>query len=452
MNRTSHALAVLVLIALPQTAVAQRTKTNYDESKVPKYTLPDPLVCLDGTKVTDKETWVKKRRAEIVKLFEEHVYGRSPKAPYSIGGRHLEKESGSPVFGGLGIRRQFLLTAKKTGFKGRREPDVLRLNVLVYLPAKVKGPVPTFLALNFQGNHTIRPDPAIRITKSWVRNRGGIKNNQATAKTRGAAARRWAIEKILKRGYGLATIYYGDIVPDHKDGLKDGPHRHYLKKGQTQPAADEWGAIAGWAWGLSRVLTLFEMDSRGTSPFESKRPSGAYVDPKRVIVMGHSRLGKTALWAGAVDLRFAMVISNNSGCGGAALSRRAFGETVKRINTSFPHWFCGNFKKYNDNEGQLPVDQHMLVALIAPRPVYIASAQKDRWADPRGEFLSALHANPVYKLLGTKGLPAKTMPAVNKPVMGRIGYHIRTGRHDVTDYDWEQYLKFADMHLKKKTK
>ena len=384
--------------------LAQASPANYDEAKVPLYTLPDVLA---GVKSAAE--W-KNRRAEIFQLFEREMYGRSGPKPTGVKFELLEVSR--DALNGKAIRKQIKVDP---GFE-----------LLLYLPRDAKGPVPVFLGMNYTGNHGVTSDPGVRVSTAWMRQ----KENP-----RGLQASRWAIEKVLARGYGIATVYYGDLDPDFDDGFQNGIHPLFYRGGQTRPAADEWGSIGAWAWGLSRVMDYLEKDQM--------------VDAKRVAVHGHSRLGKAALWAGVQDERFGIVISNDSGAGGAALSKRIYGETVKDLNEKFPHWFAANFRKYNGNEAALPFDQHMLIALIAPRPVYICSAQDDQWADPKGEFLSALHADPVYRLLGTEGLPVKEMPAIHQPAMGRIGYHIRAGKHDVTDYDWERWMNFADKHWKR---
>jgi len=406
-----------------------RSETNYSEQKVPKYTLPNPLKLSDGSRVTDGRTWRTKRRPEILELFRKYVYGRAPiTRPENMTFEVFDLEK--QALGGLATRKQ--VTVNFTG-----EKDGPKMDILIYLPNAAEKPLPAFVLLNFGGNHTIHIDPAIKLSERWMRSKSaGVVKNRADEKSRGRSSSRFNVEKILKRGYGLATIYYGDIDPDFHDGFKNGVHPVFDKLIDGERAPDAWGSICAWAWGLSRAMDYFESDEN--------------IDNKRVAVLGHSRLGKTALWAGARDERFAFVISNNSGCGGAALSRRAFGETVKRINTSFPHWFCENFKQYNGKEDAIPVDQHMLIALMAPRPVYVTSADGDLWADPRGEFLSCRYAGGVYRLLGLRGLRVRQMPALDEPVQeGAIGYHVRSGGHNLTEYDWQRFMDFADKHFQR---
>jgi hypothetical protein len=399
---------------------------NYDESKIPEYSLPEILNPEKGKVINTVQEWETLRRPEILAAFESQVYGKVPADELSVQFSLLE--SSRIALNGKAIRKQLAIT-----FTGKAGSHTA--NLLVYLPKNTSGPVPVFLGYNFYGNHTIFPDERILVSESWVMNNPNnlIFNNKADEKSRGWRAGRWPLLLILERGYGLAVMYYGDVDPDFDDGFTNGIHGVVYEEGQ-KPAKDEWGSISAWAYGLSAAMDYFEIDPD--------------IDQGRVAVLGHSRLGKTSLWAGARDQRFALVISNESGCGGAALSRRKFGETVERINTAFPHWFCDNFNQYNQREDALPVDQHQLIALMAPRPVYIASAAGDEWADPKGEFLSGYHAGKAYELYGLEGLPTDRMPEINDPSKtGHVGYHIRSGDHDLTYYDWEQFLDFADLHF-----
>ena len=331
--------------------LAQETPSNFDESKVGPYTLPDPFVVGRRPKGHDQRPMEQRATARAFALFETHVYGKVPEpaaARAQVSGQ-IGRQAGA------GWNRD---PPRSIDPVFRRSPTVRAWTSCSTCPrtAAAATRVPAFLGLNFGGNHTIHPDPGITLSRQWMRDSGkGVVNHQATESSRGTDSSSWPVERILARGYALATAYYGDIDPDYDDGFKNGIHPLFYQPGQTRPAADEWGSIGAWAWGLSRALDYLE-----TAP---------EIDARKVVLMGHSRLGKTALWAGAEDPRFAIVISVQSGCGGAALSRRIFGETVEQINTSFPHWFCTNFRQYNGHEDTLPVDQHELIALIAPRPV-----------------------------------------------------------------------------------
>lgn len=417
---------LLAAVSLPAAPAA-----NYDESKVPPYTLPDPLVCNDGSAVRDVATWRAKRRPELLELFAREVYGRTPtRRPGKVHWAVTSVERSA--LGGKAVRKEITIwfTEKKDG---------PQMQLLIYQPAGAAGahaPWPAFLGLNYYGNQCVNADPGITMSRAWMRENAAQKvvDHRATEGTRGTHASLWNVETVVARGYATATIYYGDICPDHKDGLPLALGAAFGTPGAEARAPDEWGAIGMWAWGLSRAMDYLASDGE--------------LDARRVAVHGHSRLGKTALWAAAQDERFAIAISNDSGCGGAALSKRIYGETVGIINRAFPHWFAKNFRRYDDNESALPVDQHELIALIAPRSVYVASALGDRWADPRGEFLSLKGAEPVYRLYSRKGLPVTDLPAVDHPVAGdAIAYHMRTGEHAITPYDWAQYLDFADRQL-----
>ena len=391
------------------------SEPNYDESKVPAYTLPKVLSGENLETISNIAHW-QQRRGELLALFEQNIYGTFPRNNCEMTAE--KREASADALGGLATREQWELQFKSTF-------GTARIDVLMYRPNHVSAPAPVFAGLNFRGNHTIHNDPQIFLCRSWIAN---VEGNRATEDSRGFQASRWPVETLLQRGYAVVTACYHDIAPDSKEQWHNGVHQLW----QHDDGDATTGAIGLWAWGLSRIQDWIEgQDS---------------LDANRVAVHGHSRLGKTALWAGANDPRFAIVISNDSGCNGAALARRKFGETFEVMARVLHHWFCPKFKEYANREEFLPIDQHQLLATIAPRPVYVASAEEDLWADPRGEWLSLYHAQPVFQLFGLPILENEEMPALESPRVAHCAYHIRHGKHDINDYDWAQYLDFADKH------
>jgi hypothetical protein len=388
-------LSLLAIVLLPICAILAQDKKippdipagQYDESKVPEYSLPDPLVMVNGEKVTDTSVWNRIRRPEILKMFEVNVYGKA--AVNRPEGMHWETTAeDSTALNGSAVK-------KKVTIYLSRKKDWPKLEIEIILP-KAGKPVPVFLA------------------STWVPDAG----------------------LVVRKGFGLVTFDAREIEPDDKDSAyAKGIRKFFDPSDRINPTPDEWGTIAAWSWTMRRVMDYVETDTA--------------IDTRRVCLLGFSRFGKAAMWAGAQDQRFAIVFSCESGCGGATIVRRGVGETVKLINDQFPHWFDGNFKSFNNRVNDLPVDWHMLIALIAPRPVYVSTAEEDLWGDPRGTFLAAKAAEPVYELFGKLGLGVIEMPPTEKSVGDFIGYHMRKGKHGLIDYDTEKFIEFAKKHFAK---
>lgn len=406
----------VILMALPAAA-----------ADPPQFHFPDPLLMTDGTKVTTKDQWEAKRKPELKELFQQQMYGRYPAVKTAVSGKVLFDDP--KAFGGVGTLREIELS---TGVE-KCPPMYLLIAVPNERP---KNGSPVFVGINFAGNHTLTTDDRVRIPTAWMpANFPGVKNNKATAAGRGQHAEKYPLEMIVKAGYAVATFYTGDVDPDNKE-KREGMRNAITPFPPGELPNDFPASIMCWAWGVHRAV-----DYVTTQP---------EFDPKRVAVVGHSRLGKTALLAAAFDDRIAVAFPLQAGCGGTAPSRHADpkAETVKRINTSFPHWFCGNFKKYNDDPNKLPFDQHSLLALCAPRPVLYANATEDLWANPAGQFDMMRRASPVYELVAGEGMAADTMPETGKLVDSRLGYWIRPGKHEMNPDDWKTFLTYADKWLK----
>jgi len=365
--------------------------------------LPDPLVAENGAPIKTVKEWEEQRRPELLELFRSQVYGRTPVGrPDDLSFKVIHEDKNA--MDGKATLKLVEITFSGPGGSGSIKP-------VIFIPNNRTSPAPGFLEI---------------LHRDKDENFDPTREKRATI---------WPAEEIVARGYTAIGFYAGEVDANRNDGFNNGVHKLFDPWPADERPSDAWATIAAWAWGASRVMDYLETDSD--------------IDATRIGVLGHSRSGKAALWCGAEDERFALVISNNSGCTGAALSRNKKGETVARINKTFPHWFCENYKKYNDREEELPVDQHQLIALMAPRPVYVASATKDRWADPENEFLSCLYASPVWQLWGLKGLTVSEQPPVNTPLQdGYIGYHLRDGKHDLGLSDWNWYMDFADKHMK----
>jgi hypothetical protein len=386
--------------------------------------LPDPLILSDGTRVTTPDQWFQQRRPELKAQIAHYMYGVAPPAPQNLRAEVVRTDN--EALGGKAVLQEITLTF------GPEQRG--RINLLLIVPKARQGRVPVFAGLNFNGNHTVVNDPKIALPTGWVREQPGSKSNQATEENRGSEVDIWAADLLVDRGYALATAYYGDIDPDKHD-WSDGVHPLYYKPGQTEPAANEWGSIAAWAWGLSRIVD--HLTTRDE------------IDPRRIAAIGHSRLGKTALYAGATDERIAIVCPHQSGTGGCALSRDNDQETVERINKVFPHWFNDNFVSFGNHEEKLPFDQHSLMALCAPRPIFDTEGLQDKWANYHASLRSLQGADAVYRLVGQRGFklgrPLEQDEKITAENIGGLNQYRRDETHVLNRGYWNAILDFADL-------
>lgn len=399
--------------------------SNYSEDKVRPYTLPDPLVLANGERVTDADGWFKARRPEILELYRREIYGRvpagAPRVTWEVTATDPSARGGAAVM------------KRVAGRMGDR-PDGPRMNLTVYLPAKASGPVPVLLSLTFGFGPSERGQAVGKTAQRPAAGPGKVQATKPAAKKGVGPGGFDPVAEVLARGLGYASLPYGEIQPDRADRWNQGVIGLTLKPGQARPAPDEWGTIGAWAWGISRAIDYLETD-----------PS---VDASRIAVTGASRLGKTVLWAGAQDERVAAVFSVVSGEMGAALIRRDWGETLDDMAQNFSYQFAGNLPKWAGRWNELPVDQHMLIALCAPRPVYVNGGLSDQWSDPKGEFLAMAAAGPVYRLLGKRDLGVNEVPPLDQPVTsGDLAFHYHSGGHQAVPADWKAFLAFADRRF-----
>jgi len=401
------------------------TAYGFDESQVPDYVLPDPLLKPDGSKVTTAQEWMAHQRARILALLKQYEYGELLPRPDKLSFRLLSRKD--DALDGTAIRKEIRITAAMDN--GRD----LSFDMLLYMPKDAEShPVPAFLGLNFKGNHATSYEDDVAPT--GIDKQDGLPE-ETIMQNRACQERRWCFKETVARGFASATVCYNDIFRDQTGFQDNSVFRLFYDKPDMESIGNTYTVIGAWAWGLSRAMDCLE--------------SLPEIRHDAVAVHGHSRLGKTSLWAGAIDQRFAMVISNDSGCGGGALHRRKYGENISQhfqnhLNWGVPCWFINKLDEYLWREEDLPIDQHELLAMAAPRPLAIATATLDLPADPKGEFLAACAASQIYGLFGSQGLPQTEMPAPDVNITGDISFHYRTGKHDQTPQDWAHYWELMD--------